>query len=307
MKKITLISLAACVVITVACIDADNTESNSTPIAAIVETTAEFTAHWFDGNAEVSVYNIEQARYGEIHEGQSTMIFVTEPFSKSKHVKLDNPDDVPNDRVDVLKLNFTRKFNTGIYPYSLMTSVFSPVESVMGAIKVTTSSQEWCGHSFTQINKTNSGFQVDQKSYFESEGDQQLTIGDDLLEDNIWTQIRTNPEYLPLGEIFIVPGTQVIRFRHIPTAAVAATAKKDIEKDLTTYSIEYADRKLSIVYHTKFPHDIVSWEDSYQSGWGEQVQILTTKATRISVDRLPYWSLNHVADSTYRQKLGLRR
>ncbi len=306
MKKITIISLIACVLITVACVNADNTEPSSPPSPAVVGSTTEFSNYWHDGNAEVSVYDIEQARYGEIHDGQATMIFVTEPFSKSKHVKLDAPNDSPEDNVDVLKLNFTRKFNTGIYPYSLMTSVFSPVESVMGVLKVTTSSQEWCGHSFTQIDRTSSGFQVDQKSYFESEGDQQLTIGDVYLEDNIWTQIRTNPEFLPTGQISIVPGIQVIRFRHIPTEAIAAKAKKEVQKELTIYSIEYADRKLSIVYHTKFPHTIASWEDSYRSGWGEQARVLTTKATLINSERLPYWSLNHVTDSTYRQNLGLK-
>ena len=39
---------------------------------------------WHDGKAEITSYKLEQARYGEMHEGQASMIFVTEDFSKEK-------------------------------------------------------------------------------------------------------------------------------------------------------------------------------------------------------------------------------
>ena len=51
------------------------------------------------------------------------LIFVTEDFSASKQVKLDRPEKVPSDAVKVLKLNATRKFNTGIYPYSILSII----------------------------------------------------------------------------------------------------------------------------------------------------------------------------------------
>ncbi len=41
---------------------------------------------------------------------------------------MDNPSKSWEDRVPVLKLNFSKKFNTGIYPYSMMSSVFMPIK-----------------------------------------------------------------------------------------------------------------------------------------------------------------------------------
>ena len=79
-----------------------------------------FNKYWYAGEAEITSYELEQARYGEIHKGTSVLVFVTEPFSRSKQVKLDNWRDQSPDNVSVMKLNMTKKFLTGIYPYSMM-------------------------------------------------------------------------------------------------------------------------------------------------------------------------------------------
>src|SRR5438105_8601198 len=85
-------------------------------------------AYWTQGKAEITSYKLTQSRYGELHEGDAVLIFVSEPFSRSKQVKLDDWQSAGNDAVEVLKLNFTKKFVTGIYPYSLMFSVFTPAD-----------------------------------------------------------------------------------------------------------------------------------------------------------------------------------
>ena len=59
-----------------------------------------FNNYWYGGTAELSSFTLRQARYGEIHEGEAVLIFVTEPFSESKQVKLDNPAATPRDKVD---------------------------------------------------------------------------------------------------------------------------------------------------------------------------------------------------------------
>ncbi|NJR52293.1 MAG: hypothetical protein HC780_24680 [Leptolyngbyaceae cyanobacterium CSU_1_3] len=61
------------------------------------------------------------------------------------------------------------------------------------ALKVTTSSQEWCGHTFTQLDRKQDGYLVLMLSYFESEGDQTLTL-DVLHRDELWTTIRIDPD-----------------------------------------------------------------------------------------------------------------
>lgn len=88
----------------------------------------EFTDYWYSGKAELSSYELKQSRYGEIRTGEVVLVFVTEPFSLKKQVKLDNPTKAGKDNVSVLKLNQVRKFKTGIYDYSIMTSTFTPVD-----------------------------------------------------------------------------------------------------------------------------------------------------------------------------------
>ena len=77
----------------------------------------EFKDYWYDGKAEITSYKLEQARYGELHEGYAVLVFVAEDFSKSKQVKLDDPQNAKGDDVKVLKLNRIKKFDTGIYRY----------------------------------------------------------------------------------------------------------------------------------------------------------------------------------------------
>ncbi|MFU8805323.1 MAG: septum formation inhibitor Maf, partial [Bradymonadaceae bacterium] len=85
-----------------------------------------FWDHWGDGKAELTSYKGRIARYGELREATAVLIYVTEPTHRESWIKDDDAQGV--DRVDVLKLNHTISFSTGIYPYSVMTSTFSPVD-----------------------------------------------------------------------------------------------------------------------------------------------------------------------------------
>lgn len=148
-------------------------ENNVSSLANDNEGQSEFADYWFNGVAEISSYELQQVRYGEIRQGSAVFVFVTEPFSAAKQVKLDYPENMGEDNIAVLKLNAIRKFNTGIYDYSMMTSVFTPIaiEQYPHTLKTTTSVQEWCGHTFTQFNLKGNKYEVKEFSYFESEGD----------------------------------------------------------------------------------------------------------------------------------------
>jgi hypothetical protein len=191
--------LSSMIVIPIACGNSNNSSSLSpTPgKVSLLEPSAEFKSYWFNGQAEISSYKLTQARYGELREGKAVMVFVTEPFSLSKWVKLDQPESNPEDKVDVLKLNFTRNFETGIYPYSLLTSVFSPING-RKAMKINNSCQEWCGHTFAQLKLVNDQYDWLLHSYFETENEESYSIQNSISEDDIWTKIRINPELLPL-------------------------------------------------------------------------------------------------------------
>ena len=277
--------------------------------ASIPATADEFSDYWHRGEAEITSYDLEQARYGEIHPGTAVTIFVTEDFSRAKHVKLDDPQAAGADRVPILKLNATRDFNTGIYPYSMMTSVFSPVAGDPRSLKVTTSSQEWCGHTFTQVNRSGDGYRARQFSYFEIEGDQDLTLSGVRLEDELWTTLRLDPEALPTGELNLLPGTFYLRLRHVeiaPARAEASLSAADGE-GRRTYTVSYPDlgRTLEIRFEAEFPYRIQGWQETYRSGFGPSAQELTTRATLRERIMSPYWRQNRRADAPLRQELGL--
>ena len=273
----------------------------------------QFNEYWYSGQAEITRYALQQARYGEIREGDAVLIFVTEDFLTDKQVKYEFGNS--QNATSTLKLNFTRKFYTGIYPYSMMMSVFTPIDfGKYPTLKVSTSSQEWCGHTFTQLNNRNNRLEVQTHSYFQGEGDQDYQIKSALMEDEIWTRIRLNPKSLPTGEIEIVPGTQFGRIRHVPLkpqkaeATVAAIHEPALSsKPLSKYSVEYKDieRKLVITFESDFPHRILTWEETQTSGYGSKAKIQTTKATRTHSIRSDYWSKNRLADSHLRDELGL--
>lgn len=272
-----------------------------------------FNNYWYAGNAEITSYELKQARYGEIHSGEAVLVFVTEPFSNSKQVKLDDWRNATSDNVSVMKLNFTKKFLTGIYPYSMMSSTFTPVDSNNhpDLLKVTTSSQEWCGHTFTQLNLAKGEYKFRQYSYFESEGDIDSKLPKTILEDELWTRIRLNPTDLPKGEINVLPGTFYLRLRHQEIKAQPATAKVEAlassdfsDKSHQVYVLDYTNRSLKIYFESDFPYTILGWEETHLSGFGKPEK-LTTIAKRINTIKSTYWNKNSNKDRKIREELGL--
>lgn len=227
------------------------------------QTSEQFAEYWYSGKAELAAYELTQGRYGEYHKGSSVLIFVTEPFSKDKQVKLDNPNS--GEAVTVMKLNFTRKFQTGIYPYSMMLSAFTPVDdyNYPYTLKATTSSQEWCGHTFNQYNWNGTGYDLKGFSYFESEGDYYMEAKVDFLQDELWNRIRIDPDKLPVGEYIVAPGSFFRRLGH--DTRVGLPASLNLEKgDVTSvYTIHYHEnsRSLKITFDNEFPYLIRTWSE----------------------------------------------
>ncbi|GJM35386.1 MAG: hypothetical protein DHS20C18_43870 [Saprospiraceae bacterium] len=268
--------------------------------------------YWYQGKGEINHYKLEQNRYKDVHPGEVVMVFVTEDFLTDKQVKNDNYQN-PNS-TGVLKLNQIRRFSTGIYDYSIMTSVFTPVDTdkFPHTLKVTQSSQDWCGHTFTQLNYENDDYRYQLRSYFESEGDVDKTVPALLLEDELFNRLRMNPELLPTGKIKVLPSTTFARLKHTEFAPMDAEVSRNkyIGKDfsgenLMAYQVKYpkADRTLEIVYEAKAPYPIIGWTDSYPSAFDKQMR--TTKATRTNVLLTPYWENNKLEDTAMRKDLGL--
>ncbi len=188
----------------------------------------DFHSYWYNYGAEISRFELEQSRYGEIRPGHAVLIFVTEPFLPDIQVKSDF--EASRERsIPILKLNFIKRFNTGIYDYSMMKSVFTPIPSeqqqLSKTLKVSTTRQDWCGHVFLQYNLEKDHYKVKQYSYFEKEGDGTVNIPSVHLEDDIWTRIRIDPKTLPLGGIEMIPGSFFTTIRMIDLRAEKAVAE----------------------------------------------------------------------------------
>lgn len=267
--------------------------------------------YWYQSKAEINTYTLEQARYGELRPGTVSMIFVSEDFLTDEQVKDDNytnPNSTP-----VIKTNLIRRFVTGIYDYSLMTSVFTPTKTdeQPHTLKVTTSMQDWCGQTFTQLNYAGGGEWNQQlRSYFEREGDVNASLPADFLEDEVFNRIRSGWEQLPLGTFNVIPSTGYLLMTHQPyVAAPATTSLQDYTGDvfqetgLKRYVVDFGggSRRLEVVFDAAPPYVIRGWTETYP----DRGTLLTTTAKLTHQKLAPYWSQNGVDDEGLRTEIGL--
>lgn len=261
--------------------------------------TNDFKNYWFSGEAEITSYELVQSRYGEPRNGSAVLIYVTEDFLPGIQVKANEQHE---DNIPVLKLNATKNFVTGIYPYSIMQSTFLPLQGNSGALKVTTSVQEWCGQVYMQLNNRQQ-FEVRSHSYFEGEEDQELSLKKSFLENEIWTQLRVDPEQLPVGDIEIIPSFEYLRIAHKDIKSYKAYGEFFQDEELGVYKLTYPDlkRELKIFFIPYFPFTVEKWEESTQSNGAT---FLTT-ATKLESIKSAYWNKNSNNDLPLREKLQL--
>ena len=134
------------------------------------------------------------------------------------------------------------------------------------------------------------------------------------LEDEIWTRIRIAPETLAIGDVKMIPGSFFTTLRMIDIGEEKAVAelintKEGEREDVSQYTVTYPSlrRTLSIRFNRHFPHDILSWSETYPSGSGKNAEVLTTNARRTHAVVMDYWNKNSVKDLELRKELGLPR
>jgi hypothetical protein len=255
---------------------------------------------------------LRQNRYRGVHPGEAVLIFVTEDFLTEEQVKNEKYTN-PNS-ASVLKMNMIRRFSTGIYDYSIMTSVFTPVDVLEHpyTFKVTNGSQDWCGQSFMQINQERKRYRVQTFSYFEEEGDQSDRTPAAPLEDELFNRVRMGPENLPTGSFSMYPSTTYCRLNHLPFSQQQVEAElRDHDGEhferpgLREYHVDFKEigRKLSIVFEPESPYRIVGWTETYPSLLDGMER--KTIAKRMKTVKTPYWEQNHREDRTLRDTLEL--
>jgi hypothetical protein len=274
----------------------------------------DFWAHWSDGKAEMNGYRLTQPRYGAPRKGTAVLVFVTEDFSDSLRVKADPGKHPASDVYPVLKLNAVRDFQTGIYDYNVMTSVFARVSAGWPLAKVSFSSQEWCGNVYHQVLPRGGRLLGVSHSYFDGEADGQDDLespAGGVLEDMLPILLRGwGGAYLAPGESRSVPYLPSLlraRLEHkrlawararisrgpasAPVTVPAGRFKVDtwqVSQDggpTLTYEIESAP-----------PFRRVRWS----ANTGEEGVLLGST-------RLAYWKLNGPGGEKHLREMGLTR
>jgi len=270
-------------------------------------------SYWSQGKAEVNVYEVSQNRYRENHSGQLVSVFVTEDFLTNKQVK--NEYYVNKNSTWILKNIQLKKFTTGVYDYSLFNSVFTPIDrnKFPKSLKVSASSQEWCGTIYTQFNlNLNSEYKVEHRSYFEKEGDRTTRIKSSYLEDEVFTVLRMNPLLLPLGTVQLIPPANYLQLKHLQiqsykafTSLIPYNEKEFSGSNLMQYKIVYPQlkRTIRIVFENKAPYKIMGWFEKFPSSFDGKLR--TTSVILKTQKMLPYWKQNSLKDKQLREKLGL--
>ena len=283
-----------------ACTPQDNTsEKIEAPVIVQNKSAHEhFNDYWYSNGAEITSYDLEQSRYGEIHKGHAVLITVPEQFLTNSQVKADS---YSKEHIDILKLNLTKKFNTGIYPYSVMTSSFTPIK-LDQSLKVSSSIQEWCGHSYMQLNNQN-GLHIKSHSYFEKFADLNFQISEALLEDDLWNNLRIDPLHIKTGKLQMIPSLEFFNLYHKKVKVYEVSVTQELTDDFITTNLYYPtiNRNLKITQINQPPYIIDSWEEKT----GNHPNNIT-KATRKVTEKIPYWNTNKPKDSLLRKQLKIK-
>jgi hypothetical protein len=276
---------------------------------------AQFWATWGDGKAELASYDLVQPRYGELRSGTMVNIVVTEDFSWSERIKADPGAHPDSDIRKVLKLNSQRTFLTGIYPYTVYTSVFTRIEAgdrmIVGApLKIAFSAQEWCGVVYDELTVNPKRAELVTHTYFDSDNGppRTLAIGDDTLYgDGLLLSVRElTGAWIPTEATArpFLPSQMDTRFAHRPldvgTARIhRGPAGQTVSAPAGTFAthevvVEVGDQSTRYDIEDAWPHRLVAWT----STTGERGSLR-------GVERLPYWQLNHPGDEAQRAAIGL--
>lgn len=194
---------------------------------------------WDDGRAEVATYEAARTVYQQPRRFETVLITVKEDFTKAFYVKADPPSD-GKDLLTVLKLNIVSEIPTEQYPYRYLTSVFVDRAQPMRVVKMTTSSQEWCGNTFKEFIGWDGRPRLIFYSYFDHQGDGTYLVdlrAGDLLEDQIPVSFRSLSFKPGLEFVTHFIETQITNQVSMPRlldAAITVTGLEPIETGIGT-------------------------------------------------------------------------
>jgi hypothetical protein len=277
----------------------------------------EFWETWGDGYAEVSTYDLVIPRYGEPRAGESIQIWVSETFSERQRVKADPGKNPKADEFPVMKLHWSRAFQTGVYDYSETLSAFLGLAPSGGRpagslAKLSWSRQEWCGNMFQQALFDAAKVRVSGASYFDGEGDLAQTLearAGGMSEDGLafWARQMAGP-YLQAGESKAVPfltGMKSARDAHqamvwVQINLTRGAVGQDLDVPAGTFAVEQWSAQLAngkgyfFWVEKAAPHRIVKWQFTN----GEVAELIAS-------ERMKYWEMTRPGAEEALESLGM--
>lgn len=272
---------------------------------------------WGDGRAEISTYDVQVPRYGDMRQGVAVAIFVTETFLSDANVKSNRHTCCAPNELPVMKLNLVTDFPAGIYDYNLMTTAFVALAphrhlTVGSPVKITFSAQEWCGQVYQQAIFHPDRTAVVSHSYFQGEADEAFTLprpDDGLSEDTLllWARGFAGPSLSPGEKADQVPLLRSLtwsRLQHHPLRWATASLSRDAAPETITvpagtfevdrFTARYDDVVATIHVERVAPRRVVRWSFNTQES-GELV----------ASERIAYWKHNRAGGEQLLPRIGL--
>ena len=162
----------------------------------------------WQGQAEVAGYAGQVTRYGEPRAASLILITVAEPLHSGTLVKAERPSAGV---FSGLKQNQVLAYQTGVYPYHQMNSVFWR-QSGGGFLRAIMTSQEWCGQTLKQVRPEGDNYRLTWNSYWEDEARGSAVVGVPrhgsptlvVLYDELPLLVRT-PEFRSYRKLHLFP------------------------------------------------------------------------------------------------------
>jgi hypothetical protein len=129
---------------------------------------------WDDGKAELSQYEGQTKRYGEMRPTQARIVIVKEDMLRDTWVKSDQ-GPIPNRTLEVLKVVFVAEFPTGSYFYRQAATTFLDRKS-LEMVKENMSHFDGCGITYVRVGPKDGRTVHEAHSYWEGEADREVDL-----------------------------------------------------------------------------------------------------------------------------------
>ena len=235
-----------------------------TQLAVLINREFAASELWDDGQAEVATYTAERIIYGKARPHTMHLITVSEDFNREYWVKAEFPY-AQKPLVTVLKQNAVATIPTDNYPYNYMTSLFVERLDPAKGVKLSVSSQEWCGTTSKTFQLWQNPPRMVYTSYWEPEGEGERTLGEStaFFEEQLFLLLRMLPHREGLEAEFALYPNQTTTKAPEPRPTPARLRVRDGGEDRWSVEVEAGDgRFLRFAFAKDYPHALLTFRHS---------------------------------------------